>query len=495
MFLGVDSGQTALKVVVFDDDGTERSTFSRPTETLHIQPHHVERDAHGVVEQLLEAIAEAVASTPGGGAVIDGIGIVAHGDGMYLVGNNGEPTRNAILALDTRAEPILEQWRADGTLERARRSTGQEPFAASLAPLLSWLDRNEPATMDATRWILYCKDWLRFALTGEIATDYVEANSCVGTLDGTGYSVPALREYGLGEFERLLPEPMRASDIAGTVLPAIARRTGLRPGTPVVVGTHDVVAAALGAGATQAGDYSMLAGTYSVNQYIASERVVNPHWQARPWIDGRNWVYMAASPASATNFEWFLRNLMIGTPDAIAVANAEVSSLGDHVDLPIYHPFLFGSPFGAAASGAFLGLRAWHTRAHLVRSVWEGVVHNHRTHMDWLLESSGPRKMISLAGGASKSDAWAQMFADALDAQVNVARADEPGALGAAMLAAIGTGRFTDASQARDAWTRIARTYTPRRESVVRWDDLHSRYTKTLELAEPIWQLLDGTRS
>lgn len=496
MLLGIDSGQTALKVVVFDDDGRELVIARRPTQTLQPHPHHVERDSSGVVDQLVDAIAEAVAAIPGGGDAISGIGIAAHGDGMYLVGRDGRPTRNAILALDTRAEHILEQWGADGTLERARRLTGQEPFAASLAPLLAWLASHEPATLDDTQWLLYCKDWLRFALTGEIATDFVEANSSVGTLAGTDYSAAALKEYGLGEFRRLLPPPRPASDLAGGVLPEMARRTGLRAGTPVVIGTHDVVAAALGAGATKAGDYSVLAGTYSVNQYIAPRRVVNPHWQARPWIDGRSWVNMAASPASATNFEWFMRNLMIDTPDAIAAANEEVSGLDSSADVPIYHPFLYGSPFGATASGSFLGLRGWHTRAHLVKAVWEGVVHNHRTHMDWLLEGATPRRTVSLAGGASRSPVWAQMFADGLNTRIEVAHAAEPGALGAAMLAGMGTGLFSGAGDATSAWSRTDRSFTPTPGAAARWDAAHERYAATLELARPIWDLLErGKRS
>ncbi|MCS3845054.1 FGGY-family carbohydrate kinase [Microbacterium sp. AK031] len=492
MLLGIDSGQTALKVVVFDDDGLEVVITRRPTQTIHPAPHHVERDAIGVVEQLLDAIAEAVSLTPGGGQAITGIGIAAHGDGMYLIGRDGVPTRNAILALDTRAESILERWQTDDTLAKARQLTGQEPFTASLAPLLAWLATHETAILDNTRWLLYCKDWLRYALTGTIATDYVEANSSVGSLDGRSYSTAALREYGLAEFERLLPPPRPASDIAGEILPEIARRTGLKAGTPVAVGTHDVVAAALGAGATKVGDYSILAGTYSVNQYIAPQRVVNPHWQARPWIDGRSWVNMAASPASATNFEWFMQNLMTDTPEAIATANEDVAALGPDADGPFYHPFLYGSPFGAAASGSFLGLRGWHTRAHLIKAVWEGVVHNHRTHMDWLLESATPRTVVSLAGGAARSSLWAQMFADGLNTRVQVAHATEPGALGAAMLAAIATGRFADAEAATTAWARVERNYTPTKTAATRWDEAHARYTATLELARPIWDLLEG---
>lgn len=491
MLLGIDSGQSALKVVVFDEDGLELVTARRPTQTIQPRAHQVERDADGVIDQLLDAIAQAVAAVPGGGHAITGVGIAAHGDGMYFVGRNGRPTRNAILALDTRAEPILQQWASDGTLAKTRQSTGQEPFAASLAPLLAWLARHERAMLDDTQWLLYCKDWLRFSLTGEIATDFVEVNSSVGALDGKSYSSAALAEYGLSEFERLLPSPLPATAIAGGILPAIAARTGLHPGTPVAVGTHDVVAAALGAGATKVGDYSILAGTYSVNQYIAAERVVNPHWQARPWIDGRSWVNMAASPASATNFEWFLRNLMIDTPDAIAAANEEVAALGNDDEVPVYHPFLYGSPFGATASGSFLGLRGWHTRAHLIKAVWEGVVHNHRTHMDWLLEGATPRQVVNLAGGAARSSLWAQMFADGLNARIEVARATEPGALGAAMLAGIGTGMFTDAGQATTAWSRVDRTFTPARSAAARWDLTHARYTTTLELARPIWNLLE----
>lgn len=495
MFLGIDSGQTALKVMVFDDDGLEVVRARRPTQTIQPQPRHVERNACGVVDQLVDAIAEAVAATPGGGSAIEGIGIVAHGDGMYLIDSEGNPTRNAILALDTRAQPILDRWNADGTIQRATAFTAQDPFAASLAPLLAWLQVNEPETLERTRWALYCKDWLRFALTGEIATDFVEANSSVGNVWGTAYSVEGLREYGLSGLQRLLPPPRSSSEIGGRLRPSIAERTGLRPGTPVAIGTHDVVAAAFGAGATEVGDYSMLAGTYSVNQYISAERTVDWRWQARPWIEGGRWVFMAASPASATNFEWFMNNLMKDTPDPIAAANADVASIPDGDEIPFYHPFLYGSPFGGHPSASFVGLRGWHTRGHLIKSAWEGVVHNHRTHMDWLDLRCRRRETVSLAGGASQSAIWSQMFADALDSRIDVARAREPGALGAAMLAAISCGRFKDTLEARDAWVRVEKGYTPRPEEVARWNSTHARYNAILEALKPVWDIVEDGRS
>ncbi|WP_066039418.1 FGGY-family carbohydrate kinase [Herbiconiux solani] len=490
MLLGIDSGQTALKAVLFSDDGRELGSASRPSASLTPRPHWVERDAEALRVQLFEVIAEVLSTTATRPADVTAVGVVGHGDGLYFVGDDGRASREAILAVDTRAESVLDEWRVHGVIERAVALTGQEPFAASLAPLTHWLLVNEPEALARTRWLLACKDWLRYCLTGEIATDFSEGNSSVGRLDGLDYSQEALEQYGIEAIASKLPPLRRPTEVAGGITAVAAERSGLAIGTPVVIGTHDAVAAILGVGAGGPGELSALAGTYSVNHLVSTDRIVDPRWQARPWVESGRWVLMGASPASVTNFEWYLRTQMSEVRDPVAVANREVAEALTEESRLVFHPFLYGSPEGGHASGSLLGLQGWHSRRHVLRAIWEGIVFNHRTHLD-ALGRGRPRERIRLAGGASKSAVWTQLFADGLGCVVEVTESSEPGALGAAMLAGIGTGVYPSIEAAEAAVVHRAASFEPHESQRPRWEEAFGRYTETVDALRPLRHLFD----
>jgi L-xylulokinase len=486
MLLGVDCGQTRLKAVVFDDRGRELGQADQSTAVETPTEFAAERDMVLAQQQLDKVIESAMAAARVSGRDIAGVGIVAHGDGLYPIDDHGVPTRPAILAMDGRAATILRNWDASGVLGEAVALTGQQPHAGSLAPLLSWWAAAEPETLAKTHRLLYCKDWLRYTLTGDIATDVVEASASVSRRDGSGYSTQALASYGLADLAHLLPPIRRPSDIAGTITTEAAARTGLRAGTPVVTGTHDVVASALGTGCTEPGDVSVQAGTYSVNQLIWHERVTDPRWQARPWVSDGQWVLMGASPSSASNLDWFIRRLMSDIADPLKVANAEVAHTLPHPTQLTFHPFLAGSPYGAHASAAFLGLRAWHGRPDLLRAVFEGVVFNHRMHLDALAELS-TRQQIHLSGGASHSAVWAQMFADILNCEVAITDCNEHGALGAAMLAGIGVGLYADVAAATAACIRDRHRLSPDPTTHTGYAAGYRRYQRSIDLMKQLW--------
>lgn len=491
MILGIDCGQTALKAVLFDGSGREVGVGRVATTVSRPQAHAAERDMAELVDQLGQAIRAALVDANLEGDAVSAVGIVAHGDGIYPVDADGLPTRPAFLALDSRSGPILRRWADEGILERAVELTGQHPHAGSQVAVAGWWREHDPQTLARTRWMLYCKDWLRYSLTGEIATDSVEASSCVGAIDGRNYAPEALAAYGLPELLDLLPPVREPGASGGRVSAAAAARTGLAPGTPVVMGTHDVVASALGAGASRPGDWCVQAGTYSVNQLIDDQRVVDPRWQARPWVVDGQWVDMGASASSASNLDWFLQHLMSGVDDPLGVANADVESLAGQPSTVLFHPFLSGSPYGPEASGSFLGVRSWHTRAHMVRAVFEGVVMNHRYHLDGLL-GRATRSRVRLAGGVTRSEVWCQLFADALNCEVVVTDTSEHGALGAAMLAGIASGLWPSVDAAVAACVRTGRSYLPDGARRHHYDELYARYLHSIEVMRELWPSLES---
>ena len=405
--VGLDCGSTVTKAVIYDANGTPLGSASSPSRHSVPRPHWVERDMEELWHLAADTIRRSLAEAGVPAAAVRAVATTGHGDGIYLVNADGDPVRPGILSLDTRAVPLLREWESDGTLDRAMTATGQQPFAAAPAALLAWLDRHEPATVRATRWVMSCKDWVKFRLTGEASTDLTEASESFTNHHTQRYSDEALAVYGLQRLRDALPPALPSAEIAGKVTEAAAALTGLRAGTPVVAGLHDVDAAALGSGCVRPGDLAVIAGTYSINEVIAEEPVPDPRWCTRNFIDYGRWLHMALSPASATNLEWFVRHLC---PDEVAQAeqaNRSPFAFVDRVvrDVPgdphdvLFLPFLYGSPQSRDSGAAFVGLRAWHDRGHALRAVLDGIVFNHRVHIDALRERF-PLRRARLAGVA-----------------------------------------------------------------------------------------------
>jgi sugar (pentulose or hexulose) kinase len=467
LVLGVDAGHTVTKAVLFDATGRPVAQGSCTLPLSTPRPCWVERDMGGVA---------------------------GHGDGLYAVDELGRPVRAAIVAMDTRAEPVLEEWRGTPVWSRALELSGTVPFAGSPAALLAWLARHEPGVLQRARWLLSCKDWLRLRLTGMAATDPTDASASFTDMRRGGYTPELLDLYGLGALAGLLPPVLACDAVSGTVTREAAALTGLTAGTPVVTGAHDVDAAALGIGGTTPGELCLIAGSFSINQVVSERPVVDPRWQVRHFVRPGQWMTMSTSPASVANLEWFLR--VTGAPadqrDGVhEVIGREVEA---HLDGPsevLFHPFVYGSPHPHPTSGTFLGLRGWHGRGHLLRALMEGVVLNHRWHVDALCSTLPISGVARLTGGAARSEVWSQMFADALRRPVLVTDVPESAARGAALLAATAVGLLDDVTDPR-ATPHVLRRHEPRPDRVAVLDEAYQVYREALEALGPVWARLDA---
>lgn len=494
--LGVDAGHTVTKAVLFDAAGraVAQGSGTLPLSTPH--PHWVERDMDAVWRTAHQAIATCLAEAgPDAGRAVAAVGLAGHGDGLYAVDERGRPVRAAIVAMDTRAEAVLEEWRDTPVWSRALELSGTVPFAGSPAALLVWLVRHEPGVLRRTRWLLSCKDWLRLRLTGAVATDPTDAGASFTDMRQGGYSQELLDLYGLGALAGLLPPVLACDAVSGTVAREAAALTGLTPGTPVVTGAHDVDAAALGLGGTTPGELCLIAGSFSINQVISEHPVVDPRWQVRHFVRPGQWMTMSTSPASVANLEWFLRITGASTEQRHGVHEAIGREVEAHLDGPsevLFHPFVYGSPHAHPTSGTFLGLRGWHNRGHLLRALMEGVVLNHRWHVEALCSklpiTGAPAR---LTGGAAHSPVWSQMFADALRRPVVVTDVRESAARGAALLAASAVGLLDDVTDPR-AGATVLRRHEPRPDRAAVLDEAYAVHLEALDALGPVWARLDA---
>jgi L-xylulokinase len=488
--LGIDSGLTVTKAVIFDIDGTPLAVARRRVTQFVPKARHIERDMNELWSATAAAIREAIALSNRPASDIQGIAATAHGDGIYLLDQEQKPLVRAILSLDSRAGGFVDRWMESNVADHAIQLTGQIPHVSAPSALLAWIRDMEPERFARIKHVLSCKDWLRFCLTGIIGTDRTEASTSFTDVRTQEYSQDALRLFGLQDLVHALPPASRSDQIVGWVTHEAAHLTGLAKGTPVVAGLHDVTASALGAGGYAKDVVAIIAGTYSINETLSSEPRVDRRWFCRNGIAPGIWNSMSISPASTANYDWFLDKLCAGEQKEGSSIHAllapEIEAAFDRPSTALFHPYLFGSPYGAAASAGFFGLGGWHNRGDMLRAVLEGIAFNHRVHVDALRDGFAFEE-ARLAGGVSRNPLVVQMFADVLGMPVTVTETDEAAAWGAALCAGSGVGIYADPqSDPRDV-TRIAKTCLP---DAARSADYEHRYRVFREIAEamtPLW--------
>jgi L-xylulokinase len=484
--IGLDIGLSATKAVAFTADGGTVARAER--ESVNSQPveRWVERDPNSFKATVFGTLADLSPQLED--REIVGISQAAHGDGIWVLGQDGEPLRPGILSLDSRAREAHGRFSGEPLARRLTEVTGQVPMISSAPTVLAWLKAHEPDVYSRIRHLLFSKDMARLWLTGQIAQDYTEVSSCFTAVGSQQVSEEAFDLYGLEEAAAAVPPVLGSADLAGRLTAEAAAATGLPQGLPVAAGLHDIVAGSLGAGAVFPGAVSVIAGSYCVNQCVTDQPQTGP-WLTRSFISPGMWNLIKASPSSSTNLDWYAKTLL---PDLVegsrAARRGTFGFLGDLFegmaplleDSPFYLPFLYGSPLPVEASAGLVGLRSWHSRADTVRAVFEGVALNHRQHLDALpVPADAVPKVM---GGISRNPYWIQLLADLLGRPVEVSTRSEPGALGAAMTAFLAAGVYPDLDTAVTAMIQPGVRVEPGPAA----DLMDSRYQRYAALVESL---------
>ncbi len=469
--LGIDNGSTMSKAALFRDDGGEVAVASRKVELLSPHAGWSERDPLLMWDETAAAIREVLAESGVGPDEIVCVACTGFGNGLFLVDEHGNPVRNAINSTDSRAQSYVDRWLADGVDAAALPLTTQCVWAAQPGALLGWVRDNEPDVMARAHRVLMCKDYVRLRLTGTAQGELTDmsGSGLMNVVTGE-YDQRVLDLFGIGDLAGLLPPLVQTADICGAITPAAASETGLNAGTPVAGGMFDIDACGLASGIVDERQMSLVAGTWGNNQYIAREPLIDKGLFMTSRYSMPGWFLMLeGSPTSASNLEWFVTEFMAAEREAVRKTGGTVYGLCNDMvagvdprDLDIvFLPFLYGSNANGAAKSCFIGLEGRHTRAHVLRAVYEGIVFGHNTHLQRLLQFRSAPEVIRFTGGAARSEVWVQMFADCFQIPVEIPAGTELGALGAAIAAAVACGLYADYPQAVAAMTRIARRQDP----------------------------------
>lgn len=499
--LGIDNGSTFSKAALFDLHGKEIAVANCDADTEFPRPGWTERDMNMLWQSTATAIRDVLAKAEINPQEIAGIGNTGHGNGIYLLDKQGNPLRNGIQSLDTRAMDEVAEWEAKDLHAQTFPFSLQTFWPAQPNALLLWLKRNEPENYERIGAVMMVKDYIVNRLTGEITADYTDMSAAnLMDVPNKSYSKELLALFDIPEVYDALPPLKSSSEIVGQVTQAAAEETGLAAGTPVVGGMFDVDASAIGAGVVGANQACLVMGSWSINEVVTKEPIVDPNiFMTTIFADPEYFLTIEGSATSATNLEWFV-NQFCAEERAEAnrrgisvyeVCSEEVASLPPGSTNIIFHPFLFGSNVQATARAGFYGVAGWHTRVHLLRALYEGVVYGHLNHIEKLRDAGGQFDSARLAGGGSRSKVWAQMFADTIQVPMEVPDGNEIGARGAALAAGIGAGIYKDYAEAVQEAVSVVRVHQPDPEQTPLYLERYEEYKRLLEVMKAPWDALN----
>lgn len=496
--MGIDNGGTFSKAALFDENGKQISVASVPTVTITPKSGYTERDMNELWRVNAEAVRTAIEKSGIDSGDIAGVSFSGHGKGLYLVDENGDPAYNGILSTDARAWAYVEQWAENGTKDKVYQKTYQDILACQPVSILAWMRDNEPEALKKTKYIFAVKDYIRYKLTGEAYAEYTDfSGGNLINLTTHDYDKELLTYFGLEEIWEKLPPLKYSSDICGYVTDEAAAITGLPAGIPVAAGMFDVNACGIASGLSDEEQMCMVAGTWSINEFIRKEPVTNGTVALNSMfcIPGY-YLVEESSPTSAGNMEWFIRNLMSAEKAEAKAAGGSVYDVTNKwvEDIEpqdcniIFLPFLNGSNEDALAKGTFIGLTAYHDKHYMLRAVYEGIVFSHYTHVRKLLVNRERPQSIRLSGGAANSDVWVQIFADVLQIPVDVIEDKELGAQGAAIAAGIAAGIYPDYKTAIERTVTISKTINPRPEYKEVYEEKYQTYRAVIDGLSGVWK-------
>lgn len=484
LFIGLDAGTSLTKAAIFDLEGNQLGEASRRT-TVH-RPHTgwSELDPNECWNATLDVIGRVVRESGVDATSIQGIGLTAAMVGAWVTDHVGNALRPGITWEDSRAQTLIEDYitRDPGFMNKVFMSSGSVMQQGCTLPVLAWLAAQEQDVIARARHVLSYKDFLRFRLTGKIATDRTEASVIPGSARQRTRSGEMLNLFDLNDYETLLPPVLESESFAGGLRAEVAGMLGLPAGLPVAVGAGDVAATVIGAGGLSAGTATAVLGTTCMVGVVHDRPVFEPVDMGLLFtLPGERWYRAMVNVAGTLNLDWAFSALapdMADKPERFCLLDEMLRATPPGANGLTYLPYLSESGIIAprvdpTARAQFANLSPRHDRACLFRAVLEGVAFA----MGDLFEAlSFEGDHVLLTGGGAQNPQWVQMICDLIGKPVEVPVGSQFGARGAALLAATAAGAFSTISHASAAVAGQGRIYQPDGAGAARLAPAFDRY-------------------
>lgn len=490
--LGIDVGTSGTKTVLFDTAG--KAVASKTVEYPLYQPRNgwAEQEpedwwaaaAKGIRFVLHEAGAE-----PGS---VAGVGISGQMHGLVMLDKSGKVLRRSIIWCDQRTARECEEMEKRIGRKRIIEITANPPMTGFTAAKILWVQKNEPQIYEKCAHILLPKDYIRYRLTGEYATEVSDAAGMqLMDIAGRCWSGEMLEKLHIDR--SMLGSMHESQDVTGTVSGEASALTGLTEGTAVVGGAGDNPAAAVGTGVVRAGRAFTTIGSSAVVYAVSDEVKIDLAGRVHTLcasVPGK-WTVMSCTQAAGLSLKW-LRDTCCA-PEVSAAERRDtdpyvvMGELAEKVrpgsERLIFLPYLMGerSPHpDPDCRGVFFGLSAMHGREHLIRSVMEGVSYSQYECVEVFREMGVSVDDMMMCGGGARSPLWRQMLADLYGCPVSILAEDQGGALGVALLAGVGTGVYASVEEACAATVKRGGTQQPDMEA-------HGLYLPYFELYKKLY--------
>jgi L-xylulokinase len=448
--LAIDIGSSTLKCVLFDLDGRIVHAERGPCELEKRRGGVVERNPEAIWSRAAELLVRLHEVVQDKRHRVLAFTCTGAGDGLLLLDKAGLPVSPAISSLDTRAAPILREWEAAPQYEQYYAIAGEALYSGTPAALLKWYKRHDYDTYLRGRYIVFIKDWIKYKLTGKICTDYSDSSATLTDTLGV-YRKEIFELLDIPEaYEKTTPQAP-SQEIIGVISGGLAETMPCFKDVPVFSGMHDCSGSALGSGCIDQGDLCVITGSWSGNDLVTDtpilDRESKKHWLIRSYAVPGKYLLMSSSPASFVNLDWFImlheQSIRAMAKEdsgksVLALCDALVSECPND-EMLIYHPYLYGSQLIPEASAGFYGMRPWHSTAHFLRALYEGIAINYRNHFEAMPQDVAINR-VYVCGGGANSRIFLNILSAALSHDVAHASCPETTSLGAIIPVLVGLG-------------------------------------------------------
>ncbi|MGL5721401.1 MAG: FGGY-family carbohydrate kinase [Brevinema sp.] len=495
LLLGLDIGTTDIKAVLFDQEGKEIDLVRRKSPVLTPYEGFVEQDMNQLWDNICSLIQELLKKSPTYASQISGIGFSAQGEGCWLVDAKGSPVRTAILWNDIRTANLVDD--VDESFKAMHKQiTGSFPGPGGTNFILKWLSLHDKESLEKAKYCFFCKDWIRFKLTGVAAVEKTDMSTSLLDLETQTPSKKMFDLLGISQYYSLLPQLLDSYSLAGTISEEASAQTGLSKNTPVAAGYIDVISTMIGAGAVHQDDVCSIIGTSCINGYVSA--TFNTFSGNSAYLchgNNKDFLCLIGSMAGTPNIEWGNKSIFFDVDSLLGFGKDKYQFIDQKIsEIPvgsggvIYHPYIKLSgeraPFlDIHARSNFFGISERTTRWHLLRAIYEGIAFSIKDCFQ-----GHPISRIFLAGGGSNSVALAQIVSDCLGVPVNISESTELGAKGAALAAGVSSGLFPSIETGIQSFRNQTKEFTPNLVNTNIYHEFFEIYQGLREIYPPLWK-------
>ncbi len=489
LYIGIDLGTSAVKLILMDESGRIHNTVSREYPIFYPHSGWSEQNPEDWYTQTLQGIAELTANADK--ARIAGISCGGQMHGLVILDESDRVIRPAILWNDGRTAAETDYLNNIIGKKKLSDYTANIAFSGFTAPKILWLKNNEPENYKRIRKIMLPKDYIAYKLSGAFCTDYSDASGML--LLDVKHRRWSKEMCGIcGVDESQLPKLYESYEKVGNILPALAKELGLSERVIIAAGAGDNAAAAIGTGTVGNGRCNISLGT-SGTIFISSDsfRVdENNALHSFAHADG-HYHLMGCMLSAASCNKWWLEEIL-RTNDYSSEQSA-IKRLGEnHV---FFLPYLMGerSPWNnPSARGTFTGLTMDSSRADMTQAVLEGVSFAVRDMYEFAKKTGVSLTSTMICGGGAKSPLWRKMIANILNMRVDVPVSEEGPAMGAAMLAMTACGEYKTVNEAAQAIVKVAKSEEPDPELVRKYEARYQQFRTIYPAMQKVFGIISA---